>query len=528
MITWTLEIDFGRDGTFSHYLSDVSSRVRDILNWSSGWTGFNQVESNVSAHVAPLNTMEIILDNSDGALALENSQRLFYDLIYSGLMARITIAYGDTSHSFTYYTLSINEAPGEYGLQTVSIQCVCAMHRVQRARIDLEVQTNVLTSDAINSALDQAIVTLPYTSTYFFIDYHSVDDPVEIYDPDTHTPLYTDDDTGYSTIPYVGDVIKVDQKGNDEQKLQNHIADICIAEGFGRWFYQPRDVKFHFHNRHHDRLQSVKYLLDGSQYVNPTAATTTVYNDVEVYYFPRVVDTVDRVIFESNETPITIVPGKTRRVSVKYRDPDLSDTPVAALSFIDPDSTDVIVTDAGAVNVTNLVYQSSEITSTGGVFFFENVTDDDVTIDTLRVRGKLVTLYQPQIASARNGQSIGRYNWMQLPSVRSVYIDDGDYAQSIADFLVLRHKDMRHVFSDISLVITEDNFDYLNCTIGDVIQVQDAWSGHDDEYVILGERHVYDIARQFYQVTWYLRSNDTTNYFIIDTDYVDSEALIGF
>jgi len=146
---WTVQIDFGRDGTFGHSLSDVTGRVRDIITWTAGWPSTQQVESNVSAHISPVNTMQLILDNSDGMLAFENTLASFHNLIHSGLMVRVTVEYGIASHSFTYYTESIRPAPGQFGMQTVSIMCVCVMPRVQRARIDLEVQTNISTSDAV-------------------------------------------------------------------------------------------------------------------------------------------------------------------------------------------------------------------------------------------------------------------------------------------------------------------------------------------------------------------------------------------
>lgn len=528
MINYQVWIDFNRNGNFDHALSDITNRVRDGVQWTSGWQQVDQVESNVAAHVSPVNRLTLVLDNEDGMLSYESTTADFYNLIQSGLMVKVVIEYGGVSHSFTYFTESINDVPGRYGAKTVSLSCVCAMPRVQQARFNMDVQTNITSDEAVDYAMGLATVILPYTTSYFFIDISEIDSDTPIFDADTDVAEFNDIESGYSTLPYVGDVIEIDRKGNHEQRLQNFVAEVCIGEAFGRFFYQPRDVKFHFHNRYHDKLQTTQFSLDENDYVDATVVSTKIYNDVEVHYFPRSVDTTDTNIFISKETPIEIRPGQEKTVRVRYEDPDSPESPAVALSFINPvPETDIIVLDGDDNEVTGQSYLSNDLTSSGGSFYFKNDSSDTYYIDTLIVRGKLVTLYDEQVATARDGASIGLYNWVQMPSIRALYIDDADFAQGMVDFLLSRHKTMHRVFKDVSFVLTEENFEFLSATIGDVVQIAEGWSGHDSEYVILGEQHQLDIAQDRHTVKWILRANDTTPYFIIDTDYVDSEAIIG-
>jgi hypothetical protein len=523
-------IDLNRDELFSHPLSDVTARVRDSWTFTSGWTNVGQVESNVAAHVAPVNQMQLVLDNKDGQLAFENTTAQFYNLIHSGIMVRITVSDNGLSYNFTYFAKSIKEALGEFGQQVVVISCVCAMPRVQRLNYEPDVAESVTTDVALTTMMGTGHLVLPYTSGFFFIDGHDIDSTVNIFDPSTDVSGLIDFETGYSTLAYVGDVLHEDRKGLSVQKAQLFIAGMCMAEAFGRFFYQPRDVKFHFHNRYHDRLQTVALSLSGGDYVSAPPVSTPVYNEARLHYSPRSIGDSDALLFSSDGVPITIANGRKKELGIRYTDPDNPATKITALTVVEPvKSTDIIVTNSDSVDVTNFVFKSADLNASGGTLFFHNSTGDNVTIELAKVRGVPITTYQPEIATAQNGTSMITYNWLPLPDLRGDYITDGEFAQSVVDFLVLRHKTMRRVIESVTFIITDDNFaDVMDVTIGDVVQIQDSWSVHNTEYVVLGEFHQYDIAYDRYSITWYLRSNDTTPYFIIDTSSIDSNDLIGY
>jgi len=523
-------MDFNRDGNFDHTLSDVSNRVRDVMFWSSGFTYPDQVESNPVAHVAPVNTLSLTLDNSDGQLAFEASGALFYNLIASGIMVKVVATVQGNSHSFTYFAQRVHEAPGQFALQTVTLECVCAMPRIQRANYDPLVEQNVSTSAALTTMLGTGVVTLPYTSSYFFIDHSSLDSGDLIFDASTDVPLIADIESGYTEMEYVGDIIRHDNKGLIKQSAQMFLSDLCISEAFGRFYYQPRDAKFHFHNRYHDRLQTSQRTFVSDEYIYASAISTAVYNEVRLNYTPRNLGTAGGVIFASDGVPFPLKAGIKRTIRVRYHDPDNENADVAAIDIIPiVQGTDVIGLDEDNNDITPEVFRSAELNGTGGTIYLDNNTEDDINITKIQVRGTPVTTYQEQIAEARNGDSMALYNWQALPAIHGAYITDASLAQGVCDFLIRRHKTPRRVFESVQFRLDDSNFnDVLAITIGDVVTIEESWSGHQTEYVVLGEYHQLDIAYSNYDVTWYLRSNDITPYFIVDISYIDSDDLIGY
>ena len=121
------------------------------------------------------------------------------------------------------------------------------------------------------------------------------------------------------------------------------------------------------------------------------------------------------------------------------------------------------------------------------------------------------------------------YNWSPMPDIKASYITDPDFAQNVVNFLLSRHSTMRRVLESITVIVTEDNFDdVLSVTIGDVITIQDSWTGHNAEYAVLGEMHSYDIRHNVWRIGWTLRLKDLTNYFTIDESVIDGDSILGY
>ena len=528
---FTVEIDFNRNDAFDHSLSDVTSRVRDNFFFTSGWATGHTIEANVNAHIAPVNQMKLILDNADGELSFEKSGADFYALIQSGLQVRITVESGVNSHTFTYYTQSISEKPFAYGARTVTIVCTCAMPRFQLLEYEPDVEQDVLTSTAITNMFGTGDVILPYSSDYFIIGASSIDGPDLIFDVSEVTN-FTDIETGYTTLEYVGDVLRSDQYDVPVQRAQLFAADVCMAEAFGRFFYEPRDNKFHFHSRYHDRLATSSLTLTADDILEGKVdlVSTPIYNKTSLHYTPREVGAANSSLFLSQQVPITLNAGSNRDIRVRYRDPNNENTTVSALVIDEPiTGTDIVVEDTDSNDISNAIFRQADMSGGGGVLSFENDTDEAVTITKIEIKGTPIFAYQEQIAQAIDADSYHDYNLRPLPPVRANYIMNNDFAQSIADFLVRRHKDERRVFDSVSMIVTEDNFaDVMAIEIGDVVTIQTSWSTHDTEYVVVGEFHQYDLRTGFYELRWYVRSNDTTPYFIIGSSSIGGPDLIGF
>lgn len=522
-------IDFNRDGGFDHPNSNVSAKVRDSLFFSGGWFNVGQVESNVAAHISPVNSMRFILMNEDRMFSFEYGNAELYNLLHSGLMAKLIVTHNGISHSFTYFTQSVKESVGEFGDHLVIVDCVCAMPRIQATNYEPEVKRNKTTDEALTIMLESADLLLPYTSDYFYIDVDEIDSTTSIFDPDTHVPLMIDYETGYTEMDYVGDILYRDRKGISVQKMQLFIADMCMAEAYGRFFYQPRDGKLHFHNRYHDKLQATSLTLDSGEYISGDPVTTPVFNEIRMHYQAREQGSAGSELFDSKAVPITLEADAELEIKVKFADPNDKRVPVSAITIIDPVPNSDIQVTLGGGNVAGQVYQSADLKGAGGTIYFHNQTGFAVSIDQIKVRGTPITLPEPDIAEAVSASSTVQYNKQVLPDLKGTYITDAELAQNVVNFLLERHKTMHRVLESVSMIVTDENFvDIMSVTIGDVVQIRDDWSSHDTEYVVVGEAHSYDIPRDVWRVQWFLRSNDTTPYFIIDTSAIDGSDIIGY
>jgi hypothetical protein len=530
MATLKVEIDFNRDGDFDHPLSDITEYVRDDLYFSSGWFNVGQLESNVSSHVAPKNSLRLYLDNQERVFSYERLDSELYQGLYAGLMVRVTVSLDEISYSWTYFSKSISEAPGEFGTLVVTLDCLCAMPRVQLANYEPEITTDISTDAALIDMMESATLIVPYTSDYFVIDGSTIDGAALIFDPDTDVSPMIDFESGLTTMDYIGDVLYRDRKGISVQKAQLFISDMCMAEAYGRFFYQPRDVKFHFHNRYHDKVTASSLTLTAHDYVAAPTRTTPVYNKIRLHYQPRELGASNSVLFTSKSVPIQLQPDQEREIRVRFVDPDDVQVPVVSLNITEPVvSTDIVVTNSEDVDVTSSVYKSADLKGTGGTIFFRNDATELVTIDTIQVRGTPIKLPLQEIAEATSGTSIVKHNALPLPDLKGAYITDAEFAQNVVNFLIERHSIMRRVIESVSIIVTDDNFvDVMSVTIGDVICIQDEWTGHDVEYVVLGETHTYDISRDIWRAQWSVRSNDSTPYFIIDSSEIDGPHIIGY
>ena len=530
MITWRMYIDFDKTELYDHPLSDVTNRVMGNLSWTGGFTNPIQVESNPSAHVSPSAQLSFTLDNRDGALAYENVGADFYQLLYSGLLVKLEVTFAEVTHTFIYYTKGIQDTPGRYGQQQVIVMCECVMSRVQQINYEPEIATDVTTSAAITAFLEAGDLMLPYTSSYFFIDATEIDSSIPIFDPATDVAGFTDFETGFTTIEYVGDISRRDQKDLPTQKGLPYVFDVCMAEGFGRFFYQPRDGLLHYHHRYHDKVTSSSLTLSATQYTAARPIMTDVYNEIRVHYTPREIGNADTVLFDSQQVPIALPVEGEKSIRVNYRDEDNKGVTIAALSINDIVLGDDLLAETNDNQpISNGIKIDTDLKGIGGGINIVNRYSESINVTLMRVKGTPIYTYDAQIAEARGGQSIFNHNWKPLPDIRANYITDDEFAQAVADFLLLRHQTPRRVFESVTVVVTEDNFiDFAGVTIGDVITIEEDWSGHNSEYVVTGEWHQYNIAIGQYQVTWYLRRSDTTPYFIIDTSYIDGDDIIGY
>ena len=552
MIKYTVELDILRDGNFAHPLSDITNRVRDSLTFSTGFQSGDQIPQNATALVAPSNMLQLTLDNRDGAFNYESEGSNgiigaeFYNLLSQSIMLRFSMTLDGITHSYIFYTVGMRTSVGKYGDQIAILTARDAMHRLQAVQYEPSVEQDKRTSDAIIDFFKESDIYLPYSSNFFILDVSKINPPVGIqaiinpsdtinrvlYDADTFVNDFVEVETGISVLEYVGDNLIEPQ--NDKLLLQNGLAyvyDVCMGEVFGRLYFNPRDNKFHFQNRHHDANTQSEITLTTSDIIALPTKQSAVSNDVRIFYTPREVGEAGSVLFEAQKLPITIPPESRETIGVQFRNPDNEDNIQSALTTIEPViDTDVIVTSSGGVNVTKAAYVGADLHATGGEIHFRNPTGNDYTITKLQVRGTPIYQHDQQYARSTDGLSIFFNNHLPLPNIIINYMFEERFAQSVADYMVRQYAPMRRIAESVTIMLREDNFiDIMAIDLGDAITITDPDSNHTNEYIVMGERHELDIPNGAHRVTFILRSKDVTTYFTLDRDILDSnEIILGY
>ncbi len=553
MIQYKVELDITRTGLFDHPLADITNRVRDSISFSTGYQSGSQIVNNAMALVAPSNSMQITLDNRDGAFNYDSlgsngiTGADFHNLIAQSIMLRLSMTYDGITHSYIFYTNNISVPIGKYGQQIAIVTANDVAHRLQAIRYEPPVEQSKRTSDAILDFFKNADIFLPYSSDFFILDVSKLTPDVgilgglpivnpqdtinrKLYDADTNVSDFVEVETGVEILEYVGDNIR--EIVEDHQLRSNGLAyvyDVCMGEAFGRLYFNPRDNKFHFHNRHHDINTNSSLLLTSHDIIDVNIRQSTVANDVRIFFTPRELGDAGEIIFSAvgNEM-VRLRAGQTLDVGVQYRDPNNRRDAITALFFNEPVAgTDVIVLNESDQVVTGSVYRGAELNGTGGKIMFANRLNETVRVTKLQVRGRPIYMNDQQYARATDGVSVFFHNHIPLPNVTINYCFDQEFAQSVADFMIRQYGTMRRIAESATIMLREDNFiDIMGVDIGDGITLYDEDSNHTSDYIIMGERHQIDISSGAHRMSYVLRSKDTVAYFALDRDELDNQDVI--
>ncbi len=96
-----------------------------------------------------------------------------------------------------------------------------------------------------------------------------------------------------------------------------------MGEAFGRLYFNPRDNKFHFHNRHHDINTNSSLLLTSHDIIDVNIRQSTVANDVRIFFTPRELGDADEIIFSAiSSEKVTVAPEKTVKIGIPKQEPN--------------------------------------------------------------------------------------------------------------------------------------------------------------------------------------------------------------
>lgn len=372
---------------------------------------------------------------------------------------------------------------GLYSRRTHQIVAADAFVHMLSTQFSPTLMTDVTADTAIDEIFDTAAIPWPYAHNYWLL---GVEGSSEL---GTTTTLYqhvaTSFDTGSTTFGFTGDNL---DRGGGISAL-GFTRDLLDAE-IGRFFFNPRSGTgvFTFHRRHRDILNTTvtatltdgDWEVDGSQY----GRFSDLVNHAMVNYQPREVGAAASVIWEATNLPITLGPQSQRTFVARYRHATVENARVGAQ--------DVIPMKAGVDYVSNrqrFLSAAAEIGANSAKITLVNTHPVRTNVvSVLQLRGTPLTVFDKRIAEAKNGDSI-RDNHYAPRTYDIPAITDEDYARDFATFHANRFGDPLHYFKHLTFNANKTAArasNALDRTVGDRITVTDTFTGHNQDYFIVG------------------------------------------
>lgn len=515
--SWTIEIDWEREGNFNGIYADVTAYVLNA-NWFIGMRQAYQEMGDDSF-------LELSLRNDDKRFSPENSSSPLSGFLAAYRPVRVQSNDGTTTRThFTGWVESIQPTVNQYGERQVKITCAGPMQFYKAQETRLTIQENQSTDAIINALLNEVRLP-PALDGMAIIDLPgSIIGSVNIVGD---TTINRNLDNGKSTLAYAADNwSQPDADGSRNSfNVYQAIEDIVAAER-GR-FYFNREGEAIFLNRHHLITdQTLTATLDNGmvEMAYRYAHQGDFANYVTVNCHPRSISVSETELLWQLDQEITLQPGEEREINAPYKDGSNNriggrNVALSNVSFAETGNFlagTVILENAGANQSTVLIRNPHNA--------------NDVKLATCELRGQKITDFGTMQAQASDGISMVKYGQrrmaLNLPSV-----DNQEYAQGIADFELLRRKEPTGKVQTVTLRSHGKNQDSIHNlqlarTIGDRIRVIENQAEHDEHYFIIGEAHRLGDAATNYETMGYLESATEGDFFIIGTDEIDSSAVM--
>lgn len=516
LITYEVKIDSLRTGTYAAGIDDVSALVESAR--------FSHGMGSAYDEVAPPAIGAFVLVNHDGRFDVENPAALFYDKLLRGTLVRVraTQAGSATMQLYEGRIKQVLPSLGEGRPRRVTLICECPMNALLQAEYKPEFQENVTADVAIAPIFDNAVITYPYTGTFWLLGiagHGELGVNTRLYSHDV-----TDFDTGVTVFEFVGDNLG----GEAGLAAQSFIRDYVAAELGGRFFFDARQGRFVFHNRHRDLLNTTVAVTVARQDSERVAYTygEDVFNKVTLHYRPRDVGAAGTVLWSQATLPITLSENGTRKLNARYRDVSQPSARVGGKDFIEPQPGVDYIANAKAngsgADRTSKIGISAAFGASGAEVTLSNLFNKPTYITTLQLRGTPVTVYDKQFVTAINGTSVGM-NGMIEETRQLNALSDPELAQSYADLLVER-------FGTPAARVERITFDAMrdavfagmvvNRSIGERVRLADT---PDKDYILVGEEHeilggASPEVPATHLATWVLRPRDIRyNYWLLGT-----------
>ena len=491
--SWTIAIDWDRNGDYSSAQDDVTNRVMSA-KWS---LGFDELYTDLADNTL----LRLTLDNTDRLFSPENASSPLFGKLVPQRPVRVQSDDGATVRTHWVGWLdSIQPGVGRYGARTVELVAVGAMQFLKATETALPLQRDKRTDEVIADLIKE--VVMPPALNRAWVLGRTGGSELSASTYLATTAAYSDLEPGVLHLGIAADNW-VRQGGytdvvQDSFDVYRAIGDVTAAER-GRFFFD-REGKAVFWNRHH-LLQGATPLAEFDDSMTGLtysyAGLDALKNEVTVIAHPRTISaSAGDLLWKLEDAVITVEPGKPRTVYVKYDDGanqrvGAQDVTVTNVSFEQGTATAEVKANANGAELT--------FTATG---------NQSAVVTNCEVRGRKIVDSGQMEAKASDAGSILDYGRrtlrLNLPS-----IDRLDEAQAIAGHERDQRSQPRGRVQTLTLASHGKqgggpHSEQLARTMGNLITIKETQTGHEGNYHVIGEAHELTAGATLWKTTWYL------------------------
>lgn len=481
-ITRQVQIDFGRDGTYSHALADVTSYVLS-LNYSYGF-------SSVMQEVADSATLTLTLGNFSGDWWQDKAAATFYNLLRPGLWVRVRYAYNSTTYQGWEGRIipPITYQANPYGERTITIVATDELEVLNTVDYMPPLSRDVTVDTEIRAALANALA-YPYHEDVWVLGASTLGTNTRLPDVSARVAL----DTGIQQLDYVG---AYSGTGRGTTVLQ-YIRELAASECGGRFFWDARSGKWTFFNRHHglSDMTSTRTITQDDIQDAQVSWGEGLANKVFVNYALMTAGAAGSVVWAADNIPFRVDRGGQKEFTVRYRDSDNDALRVAAVDYIQPvagvDWTANTNPEGGWLDLTREISVFVDWRADGAqVRLINNSPYNDAYILQFQLRATPITALDSRQTAVANADSISNNGYYPL-TVNIPWANDDSRMFSYANWLLSKFDDAETRFHSVTMLAEYGDASALAAlasNIGDRITVTEAWSGHNADYMIVGKQ----------------------------------------
>ncbi len=530
MITYTIECDWARDGTFSHAQADITAYVEAFSLTAGMDDGYDEFAPPAQCTLGLVDPAGDWLPDAGGTFA---------GLIGRGVLVRVRAS--DGVDTYTLWQGSLLDAQitiDRYADADRAHRLTLIARDPMLGLLDAEyfppLTLDAATDTLLDAIFDSAVVFYPYSP--FILDATPLDSSTTLFDN-----TFTAFEAGQTVVPFAGD----NADAGRGVSAQGYARSVVATEAGGRFFWDARAGCFVLHNRHHDALETSALTLTAANLIDAQPRyLEDLANAITVTYAPRAVGAPGTTLYELPNVPTRLRAGEQRTFTARYATTE--GVKVGALSLMLPvagvDYTAVLPStsfDSGALRRGEITLTGTDATSSIAVYVEPGAASARITVTNggahevylkrLSLRGTPLETFERASAIAQAAASIAAYGRVER-NLQIDLLDDDEFAQQFAWTLAARFAAPLFRLASVSIMVEADDpvtWAALGLTIGDRVTITDSASGHDRDYLITGERHQIDARARQHRLTWMLKPADRDLLFLLDASLLDSTHILA-